>query len=202
MHNEPFIVSASKRFLARSGRWKFIRYISIQVYLILVALFNFLLHLLPFTFWKRSVAFVFGVRLGKRVSLCKGVRFLALGKCKIGERTVVNRNCLLDNRGSISIANDVSIATGTSIFTEGHDINDANFISVRSQVRIQSHVCIFSNVSIMPGVELGFGSVVYPNSVVTNSVHDRNIIAGTPAKVIGKRSLTPDYHLDSDYWFN
>ena len=165
-------------------------------------LFNFLLHLLPFILWKRFVAFMFGVRLGKRVSLCKGVRFLALGKCEIGDRTVVNRNCLLDNRGSISIANDVSIATGTSIFTEGHDINDTNFISVRSQVCIQSHVCIFSNVSIMPGVELGFGSVVYPNSVVTNSVLERDIIAGTPGKVIGKRSLIPDYSLDSDYWFN
>ncbi len=148
----------------------FVRRTIVQFYLIMLSIFNTLLHMLPFYFWKRTLCCIFGIRIGKKVSLCTGVRFLALGNCLIGDRSVINRDCLLDNRARLSIGADVSIATGVKIFTQGHDIEDANFSITRSEVVIADHVCVFANVLIMPGTRLGAGCVIFPGSVVTKSV--------------------------------
>jgi maltose O-acetyltransferase len=130
------------------------------------------------------------------------VRFLALGRCQIGDRTIINRDCLLDNRDGLLIGSDVSIATGVKIFTQGHDINDELFSISRGQVTIADNVCIFANALIMPKVHLGKGCVVYPGSVVTKSFSDLEVIGGNPAKTIKLRLIQPKYKLNSDFWFN
>ena len=52
---------------------------------------------------------------------------------------------------------------------------------------VGSDVWVGSNAVIMPGVVLGDGSIIGANSVVTKNVKPLNIVAGSPAKVIGVR---------------
>ncbi len=127
---------------------------------------------------------------------------MALGRCQIGDRTIVNRECLLDNRAGLSIGSDVSIATGVKIFTQGHDIEDADFSTNGGEVVIADHVCIFANALIMPRTKLGKGCVVFPGSVVTKSVGDLEVVGGIPARFIKRRLRPPEYKLNSDFWFN
>lgn len=174
----------------------------IQCYLILLLIFNFTLHMLPFVFWKKIICHAFGVKLGSRTTLCSGVRFLGFGHCSIGDRTIVNRDCILDNRYELKIGSDVSIATGTKIFTQGHDINDANFSITKGGVTIEDNVCIFASALILPNVHLGKGCVVFPGSVVTKSYEPLAVVGGNPARRVKSRIIYPEYRLVSGFWFS
>jgi acetyltransferase-like isoleucine patch superfamily enzyme len=127
---------------------------------------------------------------------------MAFGKCVIGERTLINRDCLLDNRAGLQIGSDVSVATGVKIFTQGHDIDDENFTIIGGSVIIEDHVCIFSSALIMPNIKLSKNCVVYAGSVVTKSVGISEVVGGNPAKFIRIRKNEQVYKLNSNFWFN
>jgi acetyltransferase-like isoleucine patch superfamily enzyme len=178
------------------------RFIILQVFLILLALFNTMLNLLPFHIWKIVICNIVGIKVSRTANICNGVRFLSFGKCQIGDRTIINRDCLLDNRFTLSIGDDVSIATGTRIFTQGHDINSNSFELTSGAVHIENNVCIFAGVMIMPGVTLSQGCVVLPGSLVSRSVDELSVVGGVPAKKLKQRKIKSMYKLGRQFWYN
>lgn len=157
---------------------------------------------MPFEFWKRFLCSLAGIKLGRGATLCSGVRFLAFGNCTIGERTLINNGCLLDNRAGLQIGKDVSVASGVKIFTQGHDIDDGNFTVIGGAVIIEDHVCIFSSALIMPNVKLSKNCVVYAGAVVTKSVGFSEVVGGNPARFIRMREKDQTYKLNCNFWFN
>lgn len=141
----------------------------------------------------------FGFRIGRRASIGVGTRFYATGNLAIGRNTVINRDCLIDNRDRLTIGDNVSISREVIIFTAGHNPRSATFEFVSSPVVIKDYVAIFARAMISPGVTLGEGCVVYPGSIVTRDVPANAIVAGSPAKVVGQRPGTPVYVLDHRY---
>jgi maltose O-acetyltransferase len=116
---------------------------------------------------------------------------------KIGKNSVVNTKCLLDGRvGSLEIGDNVDIARETNIFTLEHDPNSNQHKTRSGDVVIEDYVWIASRVTILPGVRIGKGSVVATNSVVTNDIAPGDIVAGIPAKKIGKRNSKLEYELN------
>ena len=174
----------------------------LQCYLIGLYFFNKILHFFPFEFWKRFVCGLVGINLGKGATISSGVRFLGFGNCTIGQRSIINRDCLLDNRSELIIGSDVSIATGVKIFTQGHNVDDENFMVNGGAVIIEDNVCIFSSALIMPNLKLSKKSVIYAGSVVTKSVATSHIVAGNPAKFLRMRKGKQLYKLNSNFWFN
>ena len=177
------------------------RFFILQIFLILLAMFNFFLNLLPFHIWKRIICLIAGIKVSNTSTICNGVRFLSFGRCQIGERTIINRNCLLDNRYFLNIGNDVSIASGTHIFTQGHDVDSSTFELTNAEVNIKNNVCIFAGVMIMPGVTLSRGCVVLPGAVVTRNVDELAVVGGVPAKKIKLRNCIPEYKLGRQFWY-
>lgn len=57
----------------------------------------------------------------------------------------------------------------------------------RAAVRIKGHVIIGAGSVVLPGVTLGFGSAVGALSLVRDDVDEGVVVAGTPAKPIGRR---------------
>lgn len=184
------------------SRYALIKYIFIQSFLLVVFFFNFLLNLTPFHVFKKIVCFAFGVHLGRNVAICKGVRFLSIGNCIIGDNSIINRDCILDNRGRLHIGANVSVASRAMIWTAGHDLNDEKFRVVKNGVFIGDQSVIFSGAMIMPGVKLWAGCVVYPGAVVAKSFPRNSIVGGVPAKLLGVRALNAKYNLNGTYWFN
>lgn len=60
---------------------------------------------------------------------------------------------------------------------------------VKNTTVIGEYVCIFAGAVICPGVEIGDGAVVAAGAVVTRNVEPWTVVAGCPAKVIGKREV-------------
>jgi acetyltransferase-like isoleucine patch superfamily enzyme len=67
-------------------------------------------------------------RLGRGTGVQMGCRFLNGRKVFLGDRNVVNFDCLLDGRRhAIRVGNDVSIGPEASILTLGHDPQSPDF---------------------------------------------------------------------------
>ncbi|MCC4275239.1 glycosyltransferase [Marinomonas communis] len=172
-----------------------------QLKSIFIYFFNLIYPVVPFFSVKRIVLRAWGIDLGKGSSIHSPVKFYGKGCLKVGDNSVINSGCHLDNRKNIFIGDNVSVAHDVRIFTLGHDVNDSWFSACGKDVKINDRVVIFVGAMIMPGVELGEGVVVYPGSVVTKDVPPYAIVAGVPAKIVGQRSRDLKYTINYNYWF-
>jgi len=108
----------------------------------------------------------------------------------------VGSNCRIytTNFGSepflITIGNNVTVTSGVKFLT--HDgtgwlmIDDKGRRYLYSKIEIGDSVFIGVNAILMPGVKVDNNVIIAPGSVVTKSVPSGVIIAGVPAKIIGK----------------
>ena len=126
---------------------------------------------------------------------------MEFGKFSMGNDSVINFGCYLDNRRGIRIGNNVGIAHDVKIYTLGHDIHSPKFETKGAPVIIEDDAFIFSNVLIMPGVTIHKGAVVLSGSVVVKDVPSRKIYGGNPAKEIGERKVDIEYRQSYGYWF-
>lgn len=143
----------------------------------------------------------FGIKIGKGSCIHRGCRFFHVGKFKMGNHSVINFGCYLDNRRGIEIGDNVGIAHNTKIYTLGHNMDSPKFETKGAQVTIKNNAFIFSNVLIMPGVIIGEGAIVLAGSVVTKDVEAWTIVGGNPAKPIKKREQKIAYLQNYNYWF-
>jgi maltose O-acetyltransferase len=142
-----------------------------------------------------------GFHIGKKSYIHRQVTFFSLKKLSIGDNSVVNPHCYLDNRRGIYIGNNVVISHQTKIYTLGHDYNDSRYIAVGEPVHIEDYVVIFSNALIMPGVTIKKGAVVLSGSVVCKDIEEMDVVGGNPAKVIKKREHLHTEKKPYGFWF-
>ena len=174
----------------------------LSIYFIALAIFNFLLAWVPFFGMRRLLLAGLGWRIGKKVAIHRKIKITSLlTPCEIGDYSVVNSNCLLDNRRKIFIGHNVSISQHSKIFTLGHDISSSDFATRGHSVSIEDYAVIFSCSILMPKVRIGRGSVVLPGAVVSKDTDPYGIYGGNPIKKISVRPSNLNYQLDYRVWF-
>lgn len=135
-------------------------------------------------------------------AICRNVDIRSPYRIYIGANTNINKRCVLDGRGGLTIGSNVDIAQETNIWTEQHDYNDPMYKSVIAPVIIEDYVWLASRVTILPGVTIGRGAVVAAGAVVTKDVPPLVIVGGIPAKIIGYRKQEAlKYKLGDRAWF-
>jgi adhesin HecA-like repeat protein len=134
-------------------------------------------------------------RIGEHSYIFSGARFDARGGLEIGNETTINESCRLDNRGGLVIGNNVSISSETCILTADHDPQSPVFAGRERAVQIEDYVFIGTRALILPGVKIGRGAIVAAGAVVAKDVPALTIVAGCPAKEIGRRDPTLDYRV-------
>lgn len=176
------------------------RNILLQCKFILVAWLNFSYIFFPSPV-RKLYLWLYGFRIGDKSCVHRMCRFFHVGKFKMGDNSVINFGCYLDNRRGITIGNNVGIAHNTKIYTLGHNIDSPYFETKGAPVKIEDNVFVFSNVIIMPGVTIGEGAIVLAGSVVTKDVAPYTVVGGNPAKFIKERIREIDYKSSYPYWF-
>lgn len=134
--------------------------------------------------------------LGKGTFIGRNVDIREPWNIYIGEHCVINKNVVLDGRGSLKISDNVDIAQEVNIWTEQHDYNDNNHSLQTAPVVIYDHVWITSRATILPGVTIGRGAVVAAGAIVTKNVDDLQVVGGVPAQPIASRKNDLAYTLN------
>jgi maltose O-acetyltransferase len=138
----------------------------------------------------------FGMNIGRCTTIHRGCRFYHPPGISIGEHTIINRDVLLDGRTGLSIGSNVSLSEGTQIFTLEHNPRSPDFAVQGGVVRIGDRVFTGARTLILPGVTIADGAVIAAGAVVTKDVPPYTIVAGVPARPIGKRPCLLTYELN------
>ncbi|PAY19370.1 acetyltransferase [Rhodopirellula sp. SM50] len=126
-----------------------------------------------------------------------GTRFYDPWSVHLQQRVVLNAQCILDARGGeIRIGNDTDIGMETAMWTLQHDPQSPTHDTIGGPITIMDHVWIATRVTVLPNVTIGRGAVVATGAVVTKDVAPSTIVAGVPAKPIGRRENPLTYQLN------
>lgn len=129
---------------------------------------------------------------------------MVMGDVHVGKSTWIGPFTLLDGTGGkLSIGNHCSISSGVQIYT--HDtvdycVSGGNINKECSPVKVGNNCYVGPMVIISRGVEIGNGCIVGANSFVNRSFGERVIIAGTPAKEIGRVEVDRDGSVKKIYY--
>jgi acetyltransferase-like isoleucine patch superfamily enzyme len=123
------------------------------------------------------------------VSMARGTRVLVLADAhlEIGAETVINFNATITCFKQISIGLNSGIGWNSNVFdSNGHELTVDGVPRLASKpVSIGDHVWVGTGVTVL-GATIGDGAVVGAGSVVASAVPSRVLVAGNPARVIGK----------------
>ncbi|WP_373693624.1 acyltransferase [Limnofasciculus baicalensis] len=142
----------------------------------------------------------FGMRIGDRTTIFMGTLVYSPKNITIGSATTIGHDCYLDGCVSLKIGNNVNISSEAMIWTMQHDAQSPTFGVKTGKVVIEDHAWVSTRAMVLAGVTIGKGAVVAAGAVVTKSVEPYTIVAGIPAKPIGKRNQELDYTLGETNW--
>lgn len=113
-------------------------------------------------------------------------------KCKvsIGNKTTITKNCFINTaeETDVIIGDDCMIASNTILRThDSHPIFDIITqarINVAESIIIGAHVWLGDQVIVLGGARIGEGSIIGIRGLVTGTIPNNSIAAGSPARVI------------------
>lgn len=136
---------------------------------------------------------IMGYKIGKHTYINLGCTFNVRRGFIIGDNCIINKDCRLDSRGTLTIQNNVSISEGTYILTADHDPSQPAFNGRSRAIFIEDYAYIGSGAMLLPGSNMKKGSILGARAVLTKTIPPYEIWVGLPAKKIGDRQKNLTY---------
>lgn len=132
------------------------------------------------------------IYLGNRVAIRDNVLIAGNGVFEVGDGTAINESSIITCMEKVAIGKDCMLAPYVYILDVDHEFGSKNQpISKQgykvNPVKIGDDVWIGAQCIITKGVNIGDGSIVAANSVVTNDIAPYTIVGGSPAKIMKSR---------------
>ena len=93
------------------------------------------------------------------------------------------------NKSHVYIGDAVTISQGAYICTASHDVSSPKMALLTKPIVINSQAWIAARAIVLPGVTIGEGAVVGAGAVVAKDVPPWVIVAGNPARIVGRREI-------------
>lgn len=138
--------------------------------------------------WRRFALLLFGAKIGKQVLIRPGVRVTYPWNVTIGDYVWIGDNATLYSVAEITIGSHSVVSQEAYLCAGTHDYQDLSFRFVDAPISIAEECWIAARAFIGPGVKIGHAAVIGAGSIVMRSVDARTVVAGNPAKVVGKRT--------------
>jgi acetyltransferase-like isoleucine patch superfamily enzyme len=144
---------------------------------------------------KAEVEVTPNLRLGKKSVVSSYVKIKSKdGPLHIGNNVEISNFCVITSHtGGTYIGDDTMIGPNVSIIGNNYRYDRLD-VPIRLQekvspkgIRIGNNVWIGAGCTILDGADIGAGTIVTPNSVVSSKLPENSIAQGNPAKVIFTR---------------
>jgi putative colanic acid biosynthesis acetyltransferase WcaF len=113
----------------------------------------------------------------------------------IEESATIGWGAILYSVDRIHLGPRAIVSQGAHLCTASHDYNSETFDLETAPIVLEADAWVAAEAFVGPGVRLHSGAVVAARGVVTRSVPERAIVAGSPARRVGVRSITGRNHL-------
>jgi len=139
--------------------------------------------------WRVFLLRLFGARVGTGCVIHPSCQIWAPWNLEMGNYVCLSHNVDCYTVAPVRIGDKVCVSQRTFICTASHDITHPDNILICQPIRIDRFVWIAAQAFVGPGVTIGEGGVVGACAVVTRDVEPWTVVAGNPARVIGKRVI-------------
>lgn len=151
-------------------------------YIFAMSAINFMLAVVPFNLCRLIILKIIGVKIGRSVTIMRGVRLDFPWRLTIGDNCYIGSFVYFDCRGgSIAIGKNSDISEGALIYTLSHDIQSDDFVAKSGDVVVGERNWICARAIVLPGTRLGEGNVLSANSVFSGIAQSFTLLIGNPA---------------------
>jgi putative colanic acid biosynthesis acetyltransferase WcaF len=141
----------------------------------------------PMFAWRRAVLRLFGARVGRDVHVYAGTHIVMPWNVELGDWASIGDEALVYSLGRVRIGAHATVSYRAHLCAGTHDFDDSTLPLLKPPIDIREGAWIGTEAFIGPGVVVGAGALVGARAVVTKDVAERDIVAGNPARVIGRR---------------
>jgi acetyltransferase-like isoleucine patch superfamily enzyme len=127
---------------------------------------------------------------GENFKAFQNVEFSFGYNMDVGDNVVVHRHVLLDDRGGISLGNNVSISDYANIYSHTHSIVDQRDVT-DALTRLDDGVRITYHATVLAGVHVAEQAMVGAMAVATKDVRPYHVYVGIPAKSVRVKPNAP-----------
>lgn len=141
------------------------------------------------------------IAIGDRFTADRGAFVAAAngGRIVIGDDVVIGANAVVDasDDGLIELGSGTGVAFNSILRSSGHRYDDSEKPwreqgHVPNSIVVEDDVWIAAHVVVLPGAHIERGCVVASGSVVGGRVGAFSIVAGNPARPVGRRGSSRD----------
>jgi acetyltransferase-like isoleucine patch superfamily enzyme len=129
-------------------------------------------------------------KCGENFKAFQHVEFSFGYNMEVGDNVVVHRHVLLDDRGGISLGNNVSISDYANVYSHTHSIVDQRDVT-DALTRLEDGVRITYHATVLAGVHVGEQAMVGAMAVATKDVRPFHVYVGIPAKSVRVKPNAP-----------
>ena len=141
----------------------------------------------PLNAWRLGWLRVFGARIHGRPFVHQRARVQLPWNLTLRDRACLGDRAAAYTLGPIEVHEGATVAQEAYLCTGTHRFDDPVLPLQTAPIVIGAHAFIGLRAVILPGVTVGAGAVVGAGSLVRRDIAPLAIVAGNPARVIGRR---------------
>lgn len=138
--------------------------------------------------WRRCLLRMFGAKVGTAAHPYPSARIWAPWNLVIGDNSCLASNVDCYCVDVVSIGKGVAVSQYSFLCTGSHNYNDPAFPLITGPIFIGDKAWIAAGAFVGPNVRIGDGAVVAARASLVRDVESWTVVAGNPARVIGRRN--------------
>lgn len=146
----------------------------------------------PLHAWRCLLLRVFGARIGRGVRVYQSAKIWAPWNLVLDDRSCLGDYVNCYNVDQVHLEAGATVSQYSYLCTASHDYTRRSHPLMTAPIRIGKDAWVTADVFVGPGVTVGAGAVVGARSTVVKDVPEWTVVAGSPPRVIGPRSLQDD----------
>ena len=139
--------------------------------------------------WRRFLLRMFGARIGRGAHVLPSCRIWQPWMLTMGDHSCLSEHVDCYSVDRVTIGAQAVVSQGAFLCTASHDISSPVMELTHAPIVVGPQAWVAARAFVGPGRTIGEGAVVGACSVVTRDVEPWTVVAGNPARVIGRRAI-------------